>query len=73
MKRVGGLWETVISFANLHEAARRASLGKRKRPEVARFLMNVEGELVSLRRELNPASIAPGRIASSWCETPSRA
>jgi hypothetical protein len=55
----------VVLFANLHEAARRASLGKRKRPDVAAFLMNVESELVSLRRELNSGSIARGRIASS--------
>ena len=60
MKRVGGLWETVVSFANLHEAARRASLGKRKRPDVARFLMNVEGELVSLRRELESGEYRTG-------------
>lgn len=60
MKRVGGLWETVVSFANLHEAARRAALGKRKRPDVAAFLMNAEAELVSLRRELESGQYRPG-------------
>ena len=60
MKRIGGLWETVASFENLHEAARRASLGKRKRPDVAAFLMNVEGELVSLRRELESGEYRTG-------------
>jgi len=60
MKRVGGLWETVVSFANLHEAARRASLGKRKRPDVAAFLLNVESELVSLRRELESGEYRTG-------------
>jgi retron-type reverse transcriptase len=60
MKRVGGLWETVVSFANLHEAVRRASLGKRKRPDVAAFLMNVESELVSLRHELESDTYRTG-------------
>jgi RNA-directed DNA polymerase len=60
VKREGGLWETVVSFENLHEAARRASLGKRKRPDVAAFLMNQETELVALRRELAPGEYRPG-------------
>jgi len=60
MKRVGGLWETVVSFANLHEAARRAALGKRKRPDVAAFLLNAEAELVSLRRELESGEYRTG-------------
>lgn len=60
MKRVGGLWEKVVSFENLHEAARRAALGKRKRPDVAAFLMNAETELVCLRRELQAREYQPG-------------
>ena len=52
MKRVGGLWEMLVSFENLHEAARRAAVGKGKRPDVAAFLLDTETELVSLRREL---------------------
>src|SRR6266571_2697965 len=60
MKRVGGLWDTVVSFENLHEAARRAALGKRKRPDVAVFLLNVEAELVALRRQLQSGEYQPG-------------
>jgi len=60
MKGVGGLWETVVSFENLHEAARRAALGKRTRPDVAAFLMNLEMELVCLRRELQSREYQPG-------------
>jgi retron-type reverse transcriptase len=60
MKRVGGLWETVVSFANLEEAARRAALGKRSRPDVAAFLLRAETELVQLRRELESGSYQPG-------------
>jgi len=60
MKRVGGLWETLVSFENLHEAARRAALGKRQRPDVAGFLMDLETELVCLRRELESGKYQPG-------------
>ena len=60
MKRAGGLWETVASFENLHEAARRAALGKRKRPDVAAFLLNLEAGLVALRCELESGEYRPG-------------
>jgi len=60
MKRVGGLWETLVSFENMHEAARRAALGKKKRPDVAAFLLNEETELVGLRRELHSGAYRPG-------------
>jgi hypothetical protein len=40
MNRVGGLWEKVVSFENRNEAARRATVGKRKPPDAAAFPMN---------------------------------
>jgi retron-type reverse transcriptase len=60
MKRAGGLWDTLVSFENMHEAARRAALGKKKRPDVAAFLLNGETELVELRRELQSGEYRPG-------------
>ena len=60
VKRVGGLWDTLVSFGNVQEAARRAAVGKRKRPDVAAFLLNLETELVSLRRELQSGEYRPG-------------
>jgi retron-type reverse transcriptase len=60
MKRAGGLWDKLIAFENLHEAARRAALGKRKRPDVAAFLMEQEAELVRLRRALESGEYRPG-------------
>ncbi|MGA3025732.1 MAG: reverse transcriptase/maturase family protein [Bryobacteraceae bacterium] len=60
MKRVGGLWDTLVSFDNVHEAARRAALGKRRRPDVAAFLLNAETELVLLRRELQSGEYQSG-------------
>lgn len=52
MKRHGGLWPLVTGWPNLEEAARRAALGKRSRPDVAAFLLERETHLAALRREL---------------------
>lgn len=60
MKRTGGLWETLTSFENLHEAARRAALGKKTRPDVAAFLLEQDTELVRLRQELESGAYRPG-------------
>ncbi|MBI1791857.1 MAG: group II intron reverse transcriptase domain-containing protein [Acidobacteria bacterium] len=61
MKRVGNLWPDLTSFANLLGAAEAAAAGKRKRPDVAAFLMNLEPELMKLQRELLDGSYQPGR------------
>jgi len=60
VKRVGGLWPELISFPNLLLAARRAAAGKRTRPDVAAFLLDLEPQLVSLQRELREGSYTPG-------------
>ena len=60
LKWAGGLWERVVSFENLDEALRRAALGKRKRPDVAQFLLEQEAELAALRRELAGDGYRPG-------------
>jgi retron-type reverse transcriptase len=52
MKRVGNLWPQLTSFENLLGAANAAAAGKRKRPDVAAFLLRLEWELLELRREL---------------------
>jgi retron-type reverse transcriptase len=52
MKRIGNLWPEVTSFENLLAAALAASAGKRKRPDVAAFLLGLEPELLELRRQL---------------------
>jgi hypothetical protein len=51
MRRIGGLWEQVVSFENLLRAAEAASAGKRRRPDVARFVLDLETELVRLRTD----------------------
>ncbi len=60
MKRIGNLWPQVTSFANLLRAAEAAAAGKRKRPDVAAFLLNLEWELLALRRELVAGEYRPG-------------
>jgi len=52
MKRIGNLWTQVTSFGNLLGAAEAAAAGKRKRPDVAAFLLGMEWELLELQREL---------------------
>jgi hypothetical protein len=61
MKRVGGLWAELTSFANLLASAEAAAAGKRKRPDVAAFQMDLESELLRLRRELLEGSYQSGR------------
>jgi len=60
VKRVGNLWPDLISFPNLLLAARRAAAGKRTRPDVAAFLLDLEPRLVRLQRELQDGSYTPG-------------
>ena len=61
MKRIGKLWDGLTSFPNLLSAARRAAAGKRKRPDVAAFLHELEWEIVHLQKELLDGSYQPSR------------
>ncbi|MBM3728729.1 MAG: RNA-dependent DNA polymerase [Acidobacteria bacterium] len=56
MKRVGGLWEQVSSLRNFFEAA----AGKKKRADVARFLLNLEPAVVGLRNQVLSGQYRPG-------------
>ncbi len=60
MKRVGNLWPQIVSFANLAAAAKAAAAGKRGRPDVAAFNLNLEWEILALRRELESGAYVPG-------------
>lgn len=55
-----GLWRKLTSYPNLLAAAKAASAGKRARPDVAEFLLEVEPRVLSLRRELLADSYEPG-------------
>jgi retron-type reverse transcriptase len=60
MKRAGNLWPGLVSFDNLLGAAKDAARGKRSRPDVAWFLLNLEPELLRLQRELRSGEYRPG-------------
>ena len=60
VKRAGGLWGTLTSWANLSLALQRAAAGKRGRPDVAAFLLEWEPRLVQLKRELIAHAYTPG-------------
>ena len=70
MKRTGNLWPSITSFENLAAAAHAAAAGKRRRPDVAAFNLNLEGELLQLRRELERGTYLPGPYHSFRIEDP---
>jgi len=57
---MGALFQRMTSFANLLQAARLASKGKRLRPNVAAFALDLESELHQLQHELIARSYRPG-------------
>jgi len=60
MQRAGQLWEQVTAFENLYLAYRKAIRGKRRRPDVARFIVHAETELWTLHEELRTQTYQPG-------------
>ncbi|RLL48976.1 RNA-dependent DNA polymerase [Mariprofundus sp. EBB-1] len=60
MKRVGALWPEITSFANLYQGYCKARKGKRDRPQVADFSLNLEVELFALQQSLMDGSYLPG-------------
>jgi retron-type reverse transcriptase len=60
MKTYTHLYEAICSFENLLCAARKAQKGKRFQENVGQFNVNLEHELIGLRRELLEKSYQPG-------------
>ena len=50
MKRLGGVWQQLVSFENLLLGYRKARRGKSRRSSVAGFEYNLEKELLQLRQ-----------------------
>ena len=73
VKRIGGLWQQIVSFENLLASVRAAASGKRSRPDVARFLMDQELEIVRLQQELESESYTPAHIERSLFTNPNAA
>jgi len=60
MKRIGHLFDTVVSFDNLIVAAKKAMRGKTDNPSTARFHLNMEKEALELRAALLNGTYRPG-------------
>lgn len=70
MKRVGNLWPELTSWTNLMESAHAAARGKRRRPDVARFLLNLEPKVGTIQRALLNGTWAPGSYRTHWIRDP---
>lgn len=60
MKRLSGIWPKLVSFDNLLLGYRKARRGKRCRPGVAEFGLDLERELILLQHELENGEYQPG-------------
>ena len=60
MKRSGNLWQGLLTWTNLYTAAGKAATGKRSRPDVAAYLLDLEPEIVRLRHGLMTGEYRPG-------------
>lgn len=57
---MAGLWPALVSSENLYLAYLKARRGKQHRVSVAQFSLNLEGELLTLQRELVNGCYQPG-------------
>jgi len=60
MKRVGHLFERIVTFENIYSAAKKAWQGKRANKKIASFYFNLENEVILLREELLHGNYRPG-------------
>ncbi len=60
MKTYTNLYDSIISWENLLEASRKASLGKRYNDNVVSFNRNLSDNLVGLRHDLASGTYTPG-------------
>jgi hypothetical protein len=82
VKRVDNLWPTLTSAPHLFTAAHAAARRKRRRFDVATFLLNLDTEVFALRRDLLAGTWRPGpyrtfrvtdpkpRVISAACPSP---
>ena len=63
MHRIGHIWEQVVAMDNLYTAYCKARMGKRRRPDVARFALGLEQNLSVLQQELITGAYTPGAYA----------
>jgi len=70
VKRYGDLWDQVVAWDNLLQAARKARRGKRDRAAVQRFHFCLEPGLLRLQDELQSGRYRPGRFHTHWITRP---
>lgn len=71
-KRHDNLFGEIATFRALHRAAKRAVVGKRKKPGASAFFANLERELLRLERELRDGSYRPGRYVEIEVHDPKK-
>jgi retron-type reverse transcriptase len=71
-RRHDDLFGQIATFRALHDAARRAVVGKRRKPGAAAFMAGLERELLRLERELNDGSYRIGRYLDIVVRDPKR-
>jgi RNA-directed DNA polymerase len=72
MKRVGYLFQNIITFENLYQAAFAVLRGKRKQNEACDFFKNLEANIFKLQKELRLGTWLPGEYRSFWIHEPKK-
>ena len=72
MKRIGNLWDDLISVENLYAASRIARKRKRYRASCAKFEFRLESELLALHRELRDKTYRPSTYRSFYIYEPKK-
>jgi len=70
VKRIGGLWGDIVSWKNLFAAVHRAAEGKRRRSDVAAYLLDLENEVARLHRRLMEGTYEPGEYRTFKIQDP---
>ncbi len=52
MRRIGGLFDRLVSFGNLYTAARKAMKGSRGKKAAYRFFYALETDILRIKEEL---------------------
>ncbi len=67
-----GLFDRLTGWENLYRAARKARRGKRRHPDVARFELDRERQLLRIQHELRTRTYRPGSYRGFYVHEPKR-
>ena len=70
MKRYGNLYPQIVDFQNLLTASKKAQKGKKYQPNVMRFNVNLEKNLLLLQKQLREKTYQPGKYTSFYITEP---